>query len=425
MDLVDTVVVFGDSLSDIGTKWKTLVGGGAWRGGAIVTSPTGRFSDCRNWTDFMYEAASGSSLITNSAEVSILASQKHHRLSTAPNTPGFYPFRYANYAMGGACGISHHGAHLNTAQATGGAVATIALSTFASQVDKFKDDVAANSHENKPLGDVLFLIWFGANDLYTANCDPNLMDSIAEEVANKQRHVLNDIVRTQGGKATFLFMDLAYPLSSVRYSARLKEAKDALKRAILTSQNPTARTVAKNYLGGGRGIQNLASLAQQHDLAPKELKAYEEQVASIKALETGVYAFNSKLCALTGKHGDGVVKLAKLLNPELLKRLVLTSHRLKRGAATYQVPFMTSWQSDEMQEARFLSTRDQAHPTDPVYGLIWEEIYRGITKANITFGRLRGFQGRTTLRNLRNPGGDNYGEAVPLNPGQARSYGSF
>ncbi len=138
-------------------------------------------------------------------------------------------------------------------------------------------------------------------------------------------------------------MDLAYPLSSVRYSARLKAAKDTLKRAIFTSQNPTARTV---YLGGGRGIQNLASLAQQHGLAPEELKAYEKQVASIKALETGVYAFNSKLYALTGKHGDGVVKLAKLLTPELLKRLVLTSHRLKRGAATYQVPFMTSWQSD-------------------------------------------------------------------------------
>jgi phospholipase/lecithinase/hemolysin len=73
---MDTVVVFGDSLSDIGKKWKTNSGKAALWAGEMYVSPTGRYSDCRNWTDFMVEAATGKTMIVGSAENTITISER-------------------------------------------------------------------------------------------------------------------------------------------------------------------------------------------------------------------------------------------------------------------------------------------------------------------------------------------------------------
>ena len=72
--LMDTVLVFGDSLSDIGRKWKTKAGRMATSTNQMYVSSSGRFSDCRNWTDYMIEAATGKSLVVDSA-AAILSNQ--------------------------------------------------------------------------------------------------------------------------------------------------------------------------------------------------------------------------------------------------------------------------------------------------------------------------------------------------------------
>ena len=108
---LDTVVVFGDSLCDIGKKWKTKSGKLAISSGDMYVSPTGRFSDCRNWTDFMFEEASGTTMVQGTPEATIKTSVQFTSLKpgnvllNGPNS-----FQYANYAEGGACGDTPPGA---------------------------------------------------------------------------------------------------------------------------------------------------------------------------------------------------------------------------------------------------------------------------------------------------------------------------
>lgn len=52
---IDRLVVFGDSMSDIGNKRVTGTGKFARMLGMMRTNEVGRFSDNRNWTDFLWE----------------------------------------------------------------------------------------------------------------------------------------------------------------------------------------------------------------------------------------------------------------------------------------------------------------------------------------------------------------------------------
>ena len=108
---INHVIVFGDSLSDIGRKWGQGMGGIAARLGdadvpgtqMLSVNATGRFSDSKNWTDYMFEDSSGKSLISASCEESKRASKEYHTLSSKWISPtGGHRFRYANYAVGGA-----------------------------------------------------------------------------------------------------------------------------------------------------------------------------------------------------------------------------------------------------------------------------------------------------------------------------------
>ena len=91
MPPINHVIIFGDSLSDIGRKAKTIMGKAALAMGQMTINITNRFSDCRNWTDFMFEDASGSSLITENHSDTIKASAAYHRLKrnwvTPPGSP--------------------------------------------------------------------------------------------------------------------------------------------------------------------------------------------------------------------------------------------------------------------------------------------------------------------------------------------------
>jgi hypothetical protein len=73
---INTVIVFGDSLSDIGKKWTTGIGPALAFFNAIRVNATGRFSDCRNWTDHMFEEVTGRTMISDLDSESIKISQK-------------------------------------------------------------------------------------------------------------------------------------------------------------------------------------------------------------------------------------------------------------------------------------------------------------------------------------------------------------
>ncbi len=386
---IATVIVFGDSLSDIGKKWVTKSGRAARLANQMYVSPTGRFSDCRNWTDFMYEAASGQSLIVDSPDDTYARSQKHMSLSGASMVGDRRAgFGYANYAEGGACGdVPREKAAF--------------LGTFKDQVDAFATDVTIAGD----LGNTLFIIWFGANDLYTANRPAVEMAQVAEEIATTQRRRLSDLVANKGPMQKFIFVNLARPLTSVRYTLRLEQAKRRLKTAVQRQFPQSVRPAFSDYdprtgQGGYTPIGGWDEAARDHNLAQQELGALEAQVQEIRNLESGVIGFNAALATIARANGDRVVDIGGCLTEANIQALVRGNSRLREGAATHRAEHMSARAYEQRVEPVNITTIDEVHPTDHMYRLIWEEIYEEIKRSNCTFGNLVGTPAAPTLSTL-------------------------
>jgi lysophospholipase L1-like esterase len=380
---INTVVVFGDSLSDIGKKWVTKSGKMARWTKQMYVSPTGRFSDCRNWTDFMFETASGFTLVGGSADDAIAVSKRHQSLSansTAPNSG----FQYANYAEGGACGDTP-------------ASKAAFLGTFKDQVDAFEKDCVSS---NLPLGATLFIIWFGANDLYTAGRPAEQMGVVAAQIAGTQRNRLNQIIRSRNGTAKFIFVDLARPLSSVRYSMRLKQAELELKKI---GADPSELQLS-NLKGGGmwQAKQTLETASPKQSKS-KEYLLLKKQFDEIKNLEQGVLNFNTQLAITARLNGDRVAEIGSCLSEETIRGLIRGNYGLKAGAMTVEAKYQSTTDYVQSTGSAHLTTIDGVHPTDQMYKLIWFEIYEEIKRSDCTFGTLALQGAESPLSTLSGP----------------------
>ncbi|MFJ4193343.1 SGNH/GDSL hydrolase family protein [Pseudomonas sp. NPDC089534] len=369
---MDSVIVFGDSLSDIGKKWVTKSGRLARATNQMYVSPTGRFSDCRNWTDFMIEEATGLSMIFDSAQKTVDFSKNFTSLSKSSRFVGPNSFYYANYAEGGACGHT---------PASKGPF----LGTFKDQVDAFAKDCEAT---NERLGNMLFIIWFGANDLYTAGCTATQMATVAQEVATVQRNRLATLAQRFGTAAVFIFVNLARPLTSVRYTMRLKKVEAKLRE--LADPNVIEM---KDLSGRFQGSMEKADSALEYDLyvnqGKKRSAAYEQlakQVNEIKELEKGVVIYNRKLAELAAAQNDFVTEIDTCLSEEAISQLVASNSRLVWGASSSTATHVSSSSYEQATASSSTTTIDEVHPTDQVYKLIWLEIRKEITKAGCTFG---------------------------------------
>jgi hypothetical protein len=390
--MIDTVVVFGDSLSDIGKKWVTKSGRMARAFNQMYVSPTGRFSDCRNWTDFMFEQATGLTMVVSSADTSIALSSRHTTLSANSMVPATVPnrFQYANYAEGGACGDTPH---------SKGPF----LGTLKDQVDAFEKDCRTTK---LPLGNTLFIIWFGANDLYTAGRSPDEMGEVAKQVARTQRDRLKNLVhelrRQSQWQARVIFCDLARPLTSVRYTLRLKQAEAELRKVgpkdsvemVVGPQRPKGEMW--HGLQALKGASPLQAKAKQYLL----LKA---QIAETKELERGVLNFNTMLALIARQSGDRVAEVGSCLSEDTLRALVQGNYRLREGASGTRAEHRSALSYQNSTDVAHLTTIDEVHPTDQVYKLIWMEIYEEIKKSDCAFGLLGGVGVATPLSTLSGP----------------------
>ena len=414
---MNTVVVFGDSLSDIGNKWVTKAGRMARLINQVRVSPSGRFSDCRTWTDYMYEEATGDSLIVDTAAETIKRSREHTSYGSKNSMAqyGSYkkrsigappPFGYANYAEGGACGYRP----IEKARFLG---------TFAEQVDAFEKDCMASE---LPLRDTLFIIWFGANDLYTSNRKASEMHLVAQEVAQRQRHRLVEIFNKQNLRkqrqtaapqrsllpdffkkknqpmalptsgdeppalytCKLIFVDMCTPLSSVRYAQRLERAEKRPKSDLGHAGLYSAPVDPKRRLSGA--VDTLDQ-AKAQDFRATEL---DEQIADIKNLEAGVQKYNQVLAQIAPQNGDQVVKLGEFISEDTIAQLVLTSDgRLKVGAMKSSVnKHVTPKDYEKGTGPRRVAIIDQVHPTDYVHKLIWQQILKHIRASDCAFGLL-------------------------------------
>jgi lysophospholipase L1-like esterase len=402
-----TVVVFGDSLSDIGKKWTTKSGRAARATKQMYVSPTGRFSDCRNWTDFMFEAATGLTMLAETAETTIALSARHTSLTKSSlvvdtkhavsDPASFGYFQYANYAEGGACGDTP-------------ASKAAFLGTFKDQVDTFENECKLSQ---LPLGNTLFIIWFGANDLYTAERKAVEMGQVATTIASTQRNRLQRIVGQQNKATTgrdyackFIFVDLCRPLTSVRYAVRLKAAEDKLKAQLGTKYSAPARA-KRSLLQAGEILTQAAKLGFTPGTSwgfANEAELLRAQVEEVKNLEQGVMNFNVTLATIAHGNRDGVAAVGSVVSEDTIRKLVQGNYRLKGGAmAAATTKYISALSYTHGSSAQHMTTVDEVHPTDQMYRLIWQEIYEQIKLSDCTFGKLSPDMSDTTLGTLAGP----------------------
>ncbi len=79
---IKNVVILGDSMSDIGNKWTWPAGELGRLFGAMRVNETGRFSDGKNWTDFLVDWCSGESLMWGNRDLTVRRSTDYRSLSS-------------------------------------------------------------------------------------------------------------------------------------------------------------------------------------------------------------------------------------------------------------------------------------------------------------------------------------------------------
>lgn len=194
---IDRLIIFGDSMSDIGNKRVTKMGKFARALGAMRTNAVGRFSDRKNWTDFLWEWAGGASMIDKDADHSNELTEHHRTLgkNSRWGTPAAAGFSYCNYAEGGAMGASDKFG--------------IGLGTFKEQYHRYKEQ----RKKQLTAGNTLYIVWFGLNDLVTNGRNKEKMSPVAAEI----RLICEKIQKLNPVGAHFLFANLPNPQGAVRF----------------------------------------------------------------------------------------------------------------------------------------------------------------------------------------------------------------
>ena len=280
-----------------------------------------------------------------------------------------------------------------------------ALGSFEGQVDEF----IRYAGDDYDYGHTLFIIWFGANDVYTVKRKPENMGLVAEEIAKKQRDRLHNKVQ---GNCTFIFLDLANPLSSVLYESRLRNAEEKLRKAISkkTGSRDHAIPPGLRMDTANKAIKAAkeAKLAQDN----KALTALTRQIEKIKMFELSVSIFNRQLRQCVGLKGDHLIRIGSKLTEDTIRQLI-EQQALEPGAnsqdhfshgigiAGYNLKKFTRRPDHVNSRTRDLgidnrgnplpkhvTTRDKQHPSEALYKLIWQEVRQAIRQTGTVFGNL-------------------------------------
>ena len=347
---VDHVVVFGDSLSDIGRKWKQPMGmvASCIRDNGLrmlAVNATGRFSDSKNWTDYMFRATAGRDLVVGTAEESIRASGEFHRLSSRWVTPpGGSRFRFANYAVGGAVGWRASAIDKK-----------IGLTTFSDQVDEFTEDFNAVATAGDP-GDhnFLFIVMFGANDIYTDEKDRNVSAFIGRGII-EQCERLRSLLHGRGLIPEIVVAGVGYPFQSVFFTSRLEslpsEEKRAYRRKVdrMHGQVATLNTCLR---------QHCEQTEKWHYFSMREALLALVEDAGILDIDPSSYQTVEQFKMIS--HKEDAIHFADPRNCLLL----------------------------DTQGRRPLFTADQKHPTSFGYQYLWTRMLRLLMEKHLLFGAL-------------------------------------
>ncbi|WP_407265494.1 SGNH/GDSL hydrolase family protein [Tenacibaculum maritimum] len=206
MKNVERIVVFGDSLSDIGVKADTGTGILGRLLGEVRVNEIKRFSDNKNWSDFIWEWSGGSSLVDGlSPEEANKLTSNHLSLKKSRIGSKNNNLSYCNYATGGA-----------VADTPKGLIHKFALTTFEEQVSDYKKDLEKT--ENDKPNNNLFIVWFGLNDIVTNQKGIELMQKTVQRLT-ALCHEVDEITKAHNSASEnhFIIVNNPDPSSAVRY----------------------------------------------------------------------------------------------------------------------------------------------------------------------------------------------------------------
>lgn len=201
--MIDRIVILGDSMSDFGIKKDTLMGMVARAAGAMRVNAVGRFSDSKNWGDFILEWSGMESLIDGKDKKQTDALTAKH-LSLKESTHGSPDNRlsFVNYAVGGAVVNEREKlAH------------KLALTTILEQKEKYFKELDSDTFKAK---NTMHIVWIGLNDTVTDGKDASKMKEIVAQIKGMTDEI-RDRVAKDGGKAYFMVVNNPAPVEAVRY----------------------------------------------------------------------------------------------------------------------------------------------------------------------------------------------------------------
>ncbi|MBL1076287.1 hypothetical protein JK358_17960 [Nocardia sp. 2] len=385
---IQNLIVLGDSLSDIGIKREAPSGMFARAGGMMRTNEVGRYSDGKNWTDFVVEWMGGEPLIREDQTTTEHATAPHRRLTKeclvlGTDRGALAPVRYANYAEGGAIATSDWKVRPKAG----------ALGFLKEQVDRYLSDrqkLGANY-----TGDTLHIVWIGLNDIITAGRPDGL--ELEPQAASTQEpvkvpsqstkgtgitplvqeinHEINRIADAVGaGHEHFILIDLPDPRVSVRFQEKVAdkgEGAAAAEARQVWRFNDLLAHLTKYW-------PSTSTLTPRVSSDPAELK--KGAVSSFTAADvTPVGGADQAKITL--------VRMAEWMN------VVSGNPKNFELQALPQVhgPVRYLGAAEPMRDPglrRALTTSDLAHPTEAVYQLIGRQIMDTAIAKGYQLGKL-------------------------------------
>jgi phospholipase/lecithinase/hemolysin len=401
---IKNVVILGDSMSDIGNKWLWPMGQLGRLFGAMRVNETGRFSDGKNWTDFLIEWSTGESLMWGNREVTIRKSTDYRTLSRssvlsvntwdrpletkppedldayltallkankqkATTTPP--QITYVNYSMGG-CIVTR-----DWTPKFG------ALTYLSGQVENY---IAQRSYMDKPLaGATMHIIWIGLNDFVTAKRPDYDSDKVKTLPSTNDYAAWKTWSKTHPGDST----------NGVGVFPAVAEIQSLVES--INSRFSTAK--ADNYFM----VIDLPSVYN----AIRYIEGLGEptKVAEAKSIDPIMQRYNEMLESLVQNWPAGdptnapapdhvhLVQMSRWMDyvSENLDTWQLSKKAQKHGVQPFYNPAIPPAPTEDPESSetrRGITTSDLGHPTEAVYSIMARYFVTKLLQNGHTLGRL-------------------------------------
>lgn len=338
------LIVFGDSMSDIGTKWTESVGRAARVFGAMRVNKAGRYSDGKNWSDFLIKWSTGYDIVYVGAKETRARSKRHLSLDPRSQllTGSHAPFGYVNYATGGAI-VDKGWTRASKA---------IALSPVSAQVETY-----LAQREAFPLrGPTLHIIWIGLNDFVTLkrpDYDPKVIQPKGYDFEAWKGWTIPENLRAEIGVWP-LVLELRRVIDNLIFGLGKRGIKDD---RIMLVDLPSVY----NSIRYAKGLMNSEKESEAEGIDPA-ITRYNGLLASLV----------SDLKAKPPESALSEVMLVELSNFMGQVGAHLDAWGLSQKAQDTGVPVNYPPALDPVGEAvrRCITTSDRGHPTEAVYNLI-------------------------------------------------------